>query len=84
MGMYIACSCCAFVSNTTDIFTIPSSFSANANNLLGVYDITNVQSTSTFNDVKYSPSNVAIATKWHVVQAQRLRPIWFVSVLHRV
>ena len=75
---------CTFVSNTTDIFTTPSSFSANANNLLGVYDITNVQPTSAFNDVKYSPSNVAIATKWHIVQAQGLRPIWFVSVLYRV
>jgi hypothetical protein len=66
--------------NLCALFTTPSSFSANANNLLGVYDITNVQSTSTFNDVKYSPSNVAIATKWHVVQAQGFQPIWFVSL----
>jgi hypothetical protein len=32
-------TCCSFVSNTTDIFTTPYSFSANTNNLLGVYEV---------------------------------------------
>ncbi|VDI63397.1 Hypothetical predicted protein, partial [Mytilus galloprovincialis] len=50
---------------------------ANNNNLLGIYDITNIQETSPFSDVKYTPSNVALAAKWHVVQAQGLRPLWY-------
>ena len=56
-------------------------FSANPNSLLGVPDITNVQPDSSFSDVKYSPANTALATKWHIVQAQGLRPIWYVSTI---
>ncbi|XP_076113983.1 uncharacterized protein LOC143082268 [Mytilus galloprovincialis] len=50
---------------------------ANTNNLLGIYDITNIQESSPFSDVKYTPSNVALAAKWHVVQAQGLGPLWY-------
>ncbi|CAC5407073.1 unnamed protein product [Mytilus coruscus] len=50
---------------------------ANNNNLLGIYDITNIQESSPFSDVKYTPSNVALAAKWLVVQAQGLRPLWY-------
>ncbi|XP_076113981.1 uncharacterized protein LOC143082265 [Mytilus galloprovincialis] len=50
---------------------------ANNNNLLGIYDITNIQESSPFTDIKYTPSNVALAAKWHVIQAQGLRPLWY-------
>lgn len=56
-------------------------FSANHNSLLGVSDITNIKPDSSFSDVKYSPSNTALAIKWHIVQAQGLRPIWCVKLI---
>ena len=57
-------------------------FSANPNSFLGVPDITNIQPDSAFSDVKYSPSNTALATKWHIVRAQGLRTIWLVSTIN--
>jgi hypothetical protein len=56
--------------------------SANPNSFLGVPDITNIQPDSAFSDVKYSPSNTALATKWHIVKAHGLRPIWLVSTIN--
>ena len=53
--------------------------------MLGVPDITDVQPGSAFSDVKYSPANTALATKWHIIQSQGLRPIWYVSTIkHRL
>ena len=54
------------------------SIAANPNNLIAVYDITDIRPTSTFTDVKYTPSNVALASKWHIVQAQGLKPLWYI------
>lgn len=51
------------------------SIQGNPNNVIGVYDVTNLHEVPLY-DIQYTPSVFELVAKWQVIQVQGLPPLW--------